>query len=288
MNQFTIDQIMCFQAVIDEGSFNRAAEKLHRAKSAVRYGVDKLEEQLGFPVLDRSSYRPSMTPQGEEFLARAKRLLSEYRSLQLASEQIGCRVETRLALSVSGIYGTNKLYPTIKKAIKEFPSTEIIIEREILSGEKMLLAGSVDMAVSERLQNKNEIDYKEIDKVNLLLVLASDHPFLSLPKADQNFEALYKYPQIITRSTIPDDSILAGVHEKALKWHVTDTPSKKEIILNGLGWGRLPEDLVSKEINSGKLTRLDWLEGDEEVVFYLCRKKGASAGTVAQFIWDSF
>ena len=75
MYWITIDQIQCFQAVSESGSFQKASEKLNKAKSAVMYSVKNLEEQLGFPLLDRTLYRSKVTSQGEAFLFRSQQIL---------------------------------------------------------------------------------------------------------------------------------------------------------------------------------------------------------------------
>ena len=227
-------------AVASEGSFTRAAEKINKAKSAIIYSIKTLEEQLEFDVFDRSKYVPKLTPKGEEFLKRSKKFLNEYTCFQDDISQIASSVETRLRLSVSGIYGMNKVYDVIRKAMDKFPSTEIIIEREILSGEKMLRQDIVDLAIFENLSVHNDFETRHIDEVEMKLVISMDHPFLKLPNEEQTMHSLKQYPQIIQRSTIPDDDIQIGISSDSLKWHVTDTASKKEVILNGLGWGRLP------------------------------------------------
>lgn len=68
MENITIDQIKCFQTLVDQGSFSQAAHQLNRAKSTVRYAIGQLELQLGFKVIDRSQYRPALTSEGKEFL----------------------------------------------------------------------------------------------------------------------------------------------------------------------------------------------------------------------------
>ena len=65
----------CLQAVRDFGSINAASEHLNKAKSAVSYSINKLEEQVGFKTLDRSKYRIQLTVQGEAFLNKAKTVL---------------------------------------------------------------------------------------------------------------------------------------------------------------------------------------------------------------------
>ena len=64
MDGLTLDQIRLFLAVVDEGSFSRAAKSLRRAQSAVTYGVQKLEAQIGLPLFDRATYRPTLTEAG--------------------------------------------------------------------------------------------------------------------------------------------------------------------------------------------------------------------------------
>ena len=74
----TIDQIRALKAIKDYCSINGAADRLNKAKSAISYNINKLEEQLGFPTLDRSQYRISLHPQGEAFLVKSKKVLNDF------------------------------------------------------------------------------------------------------------------------------------------------------------------------------------------------------------------
>ena len=47
-----LEQWYCFLAVVDEGSYARAAEVLHKSQSAVTYTIQKMEEQLGVKVFE--------------------------------------------------------------------------------------------------------------------------------------------------------------------------------------------------------------------------------------------
>lgn len=284
----TIEQIQCFQAVVVEGSFTKASEKLFKAKSAVMYSVKNLEEQLGFELLDRTQYRPQITPKGESFLMKSKKILDDMKELHEETKLIASDVEMRLRISASGIFNSSLLYPVLKKAMKKFPSTEILFEKEILSGEKMLSRDMVDLAIFENLKNKRDYDYKKISDVELRLVIAKGHEFFDLPKREQVKQCLYNYPQVIQRSTIRDDDFQVGVHEESLKWKVTDTPSKREVIVNGLGWGRLPGHVIEKDLKQGRLIHLDRFKDDDTVDIYLCKQKNKYMGKVATFIWDSF
>lgn len=287
MNNFAIEQIDCLLALVETGSFQKASQSIYKAKSAIMYSINALEQQLSFPLLDRSGYRVRLTKQGLEFYQQALEFRKQIQLFQQQTEQIASNIESKLKMSVSGIYGMQPVYKIIKETIALFPQTEFYLEREILSGEQMLIRGLVDIAIFERVHNQTEIDFKKIDEILLKLVVSKEHPFLNLPKDERTLENLNKFPQIIQRSTIPDETKAFGVQKNAIKWKVTDTLSKKEIILNGLGWGRLPAEMIKDEIKRNKLIHLEELLIDQPLEVFLCRRKGENHGKVAQFIWDS-
>lgn len=286
----SIEQIRCLNEIRNTGSITKAGEKLLRAKSAVNYSIKTLEEQLGFKVLDKSGYRPSLTPQGQEFLFKSKTLLKEYDALIESAQQILTGVEMSLTISASGICNLDALYQVIKDAMEAYPSTEITLHREILSGEKMLEEDMVDMALFESLNNNMGFDYKQVDRLKLPLVISGDHPFLEYSKEQQTLEELGKYPQIIQRSSLENFDIKRGVVADALKWSVSDTHSKCDIIKKGMGWGRLPDHMIFNELKDQSLVHLRHLDRgyENDVKVYLCRKKLKNPGMVNEFIWNLF
>jgi DNA-binding transcriptional LysR family regulator len=283
----TIEQIQCLKTVNDSGSINAASEQLNKAKSAVSYSINKLEEQLGFPLLDRSEYRIKLTPKGTAFLQKATPLLEQMDQLRSDVHQIASGLETQVAISATAIYPTGTITRVIKKLMLDFPSTEFTFHREILSGEQMLQEDKVDIAIFENLQNSLDLDHKKIDSIELLLVLAANHPFMKLKKSEQTLDQLIPYPHIIQRSTIPN-SFSIGIPEQSKRWTVSDIDSKKELILNGLGWGRLPDHFVIEELKSKELVHLKHLNYDHRLDIYICKKKHKPFGPVLQAIWDSF
>ncbi|HEX8544557.1 MAG TPA: LysR family transcriptional regulator [Pseudomonas sp.] len=73
-----LELLKTFVCVIDEGSFTRAAERVHRTQSTVSQQVRKLEEVLGQPLLlrDRTGSQLSLTEHGAVLLPYARRLLA--------------------------------------------------------------------------------------------------------------------------------------------------------------------------------------------------------------------
>lgn len=72
-----------------------------------------------------------------------------------------------------------------------------------------------------------------------------------------------------------------------LRWTVSDFATKKEILLSNMGWGGIPEHMIEKELDQGKLVRLN-VEGyaPVQVAHYAMRRRDVAIGIVAQAIWD--
>ena len=69
-------EMQSFVAVVDAGSFVRAADALESSKAAVSRHVAELEERLGVRLLQRTTRRLSLTGEGQAFYARCKDILA--------------------------------------------------------------------------------------------------------------------------------------------------------------------------------------------------------------------
>lgn len=88
-------EMQTFNAVVDAGSFVKAADALNMSKAAVsRYVVD-METRLGVRLLHRTTRRLSLTDEGQIFYARSKELLAE---LQEAEDEITSRSDAASGL----------------------------------------------------------------------------------------------------------------------------------------------------------------------------------------------
>lgn len=70
------DQLRSFVAIAETGNLTRAAETVFRTPSAISMQVKKLEESLQTKILFRTSREVSLTPNGEELLIYARRILA--------------------------------------------------------------------------------------------------------------------------------------------------------------------------------------------------------------------
>src|SRR5258708_39175699 len=88
MDGLTIHQLLCFDAVVTEGSFQTAAEKLLRSQPTVSTSVKNLEAQLQLNLLDRSGYRVTLTEAGRSFHERTRVFLQDLQNLRNHAAQL--------------------------------------------------------------------------------------------------------------------------------------------------------------------------------------------------------
>ncbi|HEV2560273.1 MAG TPA: LysR substrate-binding domain-containing protein [Microvirga sp.] len=73
---FDLDLLRTFLAIVDNGGFTRAAERVGRTQSTVSLQIKKLEEGLGRRVFEREPGRDlQLTPEGEILLSFARQIL---------------------------------------------------------------------------------------------------------------------------------------------------------------------------------------------------------------------
>lgn len=146
-----LELLKTFVCVVDEGSFTRAAERVHRTQSTVSQQVRKLEELVGHTLLlrDRTGQNISVTEHGELLIHYARRLLalSSEAVEALASDldleilRIGVPEDfdaRRLAVILAGF---NRARPEARLETVSGMSTDL---------KQKLSAGALDIALVKR------------------------------------------------------------------------------------------------------------------------------------------
>lgn len=119
------DEMHAFVAVVDAGSFVRAAEALQVSKTVVSRLVADLEARLGVRLLHRTTRRLSLTAEGEVFHARCKELLAGVDEAEAevtagAQEAVGL-----LRLNVPVSFGLMHLAPLWPAFLQQHPKVTL-------------------------------------------------------------------------------------------------------------------------------------------------------------------
>ena len=104
-------QVEYFVAVAEEANFTRAAERIHVAQPAVSAQIQRLERELGQPLLDRSRRTVRLTAAGEAALPYARAALAAVADIHVAVEELTQLVRGTAASALAFVLMADCLRP---------------------------------------------------------------------------------------------------------------------------------------------------------------------------------
>ncbi len=144
-----LDWLKCFVAVVDTGSLSSAAGEVFRSQSAISMQLKKLEDAVGHRLLERSSRKLQLTPEGQTLLSYARRMLD------LQAEAHGAlskqALSGRVRLGVPDDYAQKYLTPVLRRFAQRHSSVEIELNCEQSTALIPRVAeGELDVALVSR------------------------------------------------------------------------------------------------------------------------------------------
>lgn len=143
-------QLEYFAAVVDEGSFTKAAKRCFVSQSAVSQQVKALEDELGCELLQRAGKRFSVTPAGEVVLAAAHDVCGRVTRMRFDLEHLG-EQQRELRVGYLSRYGGWE----VQGAVAAFTLGRPQVAVTAVPGShddlyEMMLSGAIDMAFNDR------------------------------------------------------------------------------------------------------------------------------------------
>jgi len=285
---FTLHELACLDAVASEGSFQAAASKLHRTHPAVYAAIKNLEHRVGVPLLDRSQYRVTLTAEGRAFHSQAAELLARASALGALSRQLSRGEETDLRVVVGDLTPAAPVLRLLKRFFAAWPRTRLHLHFEAISGPwERLLAEEADLIVHHVDKADTRLEWVDMLPVTLVPVAAPGYlPFA--PTRSLTPEKMKGLVQVILRDSAQQPGRDYFVVQGAPSWTVADQHTKKELILQGMGWGHMPLHLIDKELRNGKLLSLEGRHFKRtRIDIVAARLRRRPTGPVAEALWRS-
>lgn len=288
MTAFTLHDLQCFDAVVRHGGFQAAATILHRSHPSVFAAVAKLEQQLGITLLDRRGYRVQLSAEGRSFHQRVQPLLREVENLRSHAARLAMGEESDLHVVVGDICPRPQILSLLSLFFSNRPGTRLHLYCESVTGPvERLLDDKADLILHTIDKNDHRLEWIDLFKVPFIPVVSKG--FLSFPISRSiRPEQLRDYTQCVMRDSArhpPASShfIIEGAHQCT----VADQLIKKEIILQGLAWGHMPQFLVRRELQKGQLLSIagKYLPGSIETLV-AARRRDRPHGPIANELWN--
>ena len=247
-------QLTTFVAVAEEGSFTRAADRLHVVQSAVSAGVRNLEKDLGAMLFDRSTHSVKLTDAGRALLPEARATLAGAQAARDAVDEArgGLRGTVVLgSMQAQGMRAIN-LAAVLAAFRAEHPRVEVAI-RHAGSSEmaREVLDGRLDLAFVA-LPGDAPPGLKLIPLASepIMLAVPAGHPLArraGVKLASLREETMVDLPPSWGIRMAVDRSFTAAGATRTIAYEVNDTATMVEFIRNALAIGMLPQSMVETE-----------------------------------------
>ncbi len=256
----SLDQARTLDAVARGGTLAGAARLLHKQPSAVVYALAQLELQAGLALLDRSGYRNRLTPAGAEVLEHCRSVLRAVDALDAACARLRDGWEPALRVVLDGVYPIERVTRALRTLAQGGSTTRVELHVEFLSGVETAFAERrADLMLSVLRPSDASLVGVALPPLVSHLVCASDHPLAGqarVERADLTRQAL-----VIVRGSGRRLAMPTAPLEEDAPFVLNDFHAKRAALIDGLGYGWMPEHLVADDLDAGRLVRVDFVEG---------------------------
>lgn len=182
--EMELRHLRVFVAVAEELHFGRAARRLNLSQPPVSLAVKELETELGLRLLERTSRRIELTPDGEDVLREARAALARIESLRQHARSAARGARGSLSLDFISVEAYSFLpdvlrrfsndFPLVKLSMSESTTDKILRDLEAGALDVGLVIASPDLAAS--------LTYRPTNRYPLLVALPKGHKLARLAK----------------------------------------------------------------------------------------------------------
>jgi DNA-binding transcriptional LysR family regulator len=251
-------QLECFVAVVDEGSFTRAARRIGIAQPSLSQHIKALEEDLDGRVIDRLPRGVSLTPAGRALLPEARlavRALERGRqgarsalALELGELEIATVLSMAVGVLPAHIGVWHERHPNVAIRIHEFRHRNLL--------EDAVEQGVADFAVGPRPLRRWDGPLETVAWEEFVLVVASSDPLaarsdVALGDLSERQWVLY-HPDHGLAGIVDDICRTAGFRPRGTV-RTSQAEGAVRLAAVGVGIALVPDNIVSPGIDCAVL-----------------------------------
>ena len=265
-----MDQIQAmriFVRVVEAGTFTRAADSLNLPKATVTKHVQALEERLRVKLLNRTTRRVTVTPDGAAYYDRTVRLLTDLDDIEASMTNARANPRGRLRIDVGTSVAQLLIIPQLAEFHARYP--DIQVDLGVSDRTVDLIGDNVDCVIRGGELSDQSLVARRIGNLEFITVAAPAYlerkgtPTHPLEIEEKHASVIYFSPQSGRHYPLEfrrgDESIdITGPYQLS----VNESNAYVTSIVAGLGIGQIISWQAQRYLDSGALVQLlpDWTQ----------------------------
>ena len=265
-----MDQIQAmriFVRVVEAGTFTRAADSLNLPKATVTKHVQALEERLRVKLLNRTTRRVTVTPDGAAYYDRTVRLLTDLDDIEASMTNARANPRGRLRIDVGTSVAQLLIIPHLAEFHARYP--DIQVDLGVSDRTVDLIGDNVDCVIRGGELSDQSLVARRIGNLEFITVAAPAYlerkgtPTHPLEIEEKHASVIYFSPQSGRHYPLEfrrgDESIdITGPYQLS----VNESNAHVTSIVAGLGIGQITSWQAQRYLASGALVQLlpDWTQ----------------------------
>ena len=265
-----MDQIQAmriFVRVVEAGTFTRAAHSLSLPKASVTKHVQALEERLRVKLLNRTTRRVTVTPDGAAYYDRTVRLLTDLDDIEASMTNARANPRGRLRIDVGTSVAQLLIIPHLAEFHARYP--DIQVDLGVSDRTVDLIGDNVDCVIRGGELSDQSLVARRIGNLEFITVAAPAYlerkgtPTHPLEIEEKHASVIYFSPQSGRHYPLEfrrgDESIdITGPYQLS----VNESNAYVTSIVAGLGIGQIISWQAQRYLDSGALVQLlpDWTQ----------------------------
>ena len=265
-----MDQIQAmriFVRVVEAGTFTRAADSLSLPKATVTKHVQALEERLRVKLLNRTTRRVTVTPDGAAYYDRTVRLLTDLDDIEASMTNARANPRGRLRIDVGTSVAQLLIIPQLAEFHARYP--DIQVDLGVSDRTVDLIGDNVDCVIRGGELSDQSLVARRIGNLEFITVAAPAYlerkgtPTHPLEIEEKHASVIYFSPQSGRHYPLEfrrgDESIdITGPYQLS----VNEANAYVTSIVAGLGIGQITSWQAQRYLASGALVQLlpDWTQ----------------------------
>ncbi|WP_191601951.1 LysR family transcriptional regulator [Marinomonas algicola] len=254
----TFSAIPVFVAVVENGSFSKAAEKLGTSKSAVSKRVSRLENTLGVKLLHRTTRKLSLTGAGEQYFHYAlKALIAASEGIDTVTQLQG-KPKGVLKVSSPMSFGRLHLAPLVADFLTHYPDITLNL---VMDDKKVdLVEAGFDVAIRAGEMQDSSLIARRLASCRSVICAS---PFYLEKHGIPSTPAELKEHNCISFSYGNNANEWVFHHSDGIQkikaegnYQVNNSEALQKATLEGLGIAKIPTFVIGQDISKGHLVPL--------------------------------